>query len=218
MTCTWTPREGSRTRLRLASGRTGWQAAGVDPEGNPAPPPAPGNAAIGGARDGTGPLHRGRAFVVVAVAVLLGLLMLQVGSRPAVRAGTAARSVARTPGSSAPATAASPTTTVARAGVAVLVENGTRVSRAANAYSSYLQRQGWKVLPVADTTAPTTTTTVYYASGQQAAASQLAKALGLPASSVTALTTSAPLGTTTGADVVLALGPAQAQHPPATSG
>jgi len=191
----------------------------VDPEGSSAPPPAPGTAAIGGARDGTGPLHRGRAFVVVAVAVLLGLLMLQVGSRPAVRAGTGAG--ARTPGSTAPTTAASPTTTtttVARAGVAVLVENGTTVSRAANAYSSYLQRQGWKVLPVADTTAPTTTTTVYYASGQQAAASQLARALGLPTSSVTALTTSAPLGTTTGADVVLALGPAQAQHPPATSG
>jgi len=160
-------------------------------------------------------VHRGRALAVLVVAVLLGVLMLQVGNRPPVGGpGTAVSAHSASSASAASSTA----TTVPRASVVVLVENGTSVKGAAGTYARYLQRQGWKVLPATDTTASTAATSVYYAPGQRAGAAQLARALGLPATSVTALTTSAPLGTTTGADVVLALGPAQADHPPAISG
>ena len=59
--------------------------------------------------------------------------------------------------------------------------------------------------PINATTTSVTTSVVYYASGQQAAANPVAGVLGLGASSVQALTSSAPVPST-GTDVVVVLG------------
>ena len=179
-------------------------------------------------------VNAARGVAVVVVAFALGVFLLNVGSRPPVSTAgtttptTAATTTTTAPGSStttAPTTTtttAPRTTTTAHSGshrttttvttvphssVAVLVANGTTTANQASDYSSALSGQGWNTLPPVDTTSPVTASAVYYASGQRTAALEVALYIGVKATSVLPLTTAVPVGSTTGADVVVVIGP-----------
>lgn len=162
--------------------------------------------------------------------MIVGILLLSVATRPAPGGAPAATTVpTATPGSttSMPSTSSTttagststtrattttkptPTTTTTAPNPAtkLLVANGTSTPNAATFFTTKLQKAGWNTLPPADTTTPVSASTVYYASGKQSAATSLAASLGLKTSAVQPLTTSVPVSGTTGADLVLVLGP-----------
>jgi hypothetical protein len=108
-------------------------------------------------------------------------------------------------------------TTVPHASVAVLVANGTTTANQASDFSSALSGQGWNTLPPVDTTSPVAASAVYYASGQRAAALEVAQYIGVKATSVLPLTTAVPVESTTGADVVVVIGPDLVNKAPAAA-
>lgn len=180
-----------------------------------------------------------RAVILVVAAFIVGVILVNVGSRPSVvtAGGTTAPTTTTTPGSptTAPTTTSPPTTTahrttttrprasttttstVPRSSVHVLVANGTTVANQATNYSQALSSQGWNTLPPVDTTQQVAASAVYYAAGQQAAAESVAAAIGLRSTAVQPLTTSVPVGSTTGADVVVVVGPDLAGKTPSSS-
>lgn len=99
------------------------------------------------------------------------------------------------------------TSTIAHSSVSVVVANGTQQPNAAGHFSQILQQQGWNVGQALNATAAASTSTVYYASGQQQAAALVATALHLPASSVQPLTSTTPVASPSGTDVVVVIGP-----------
>jgi len=144
-----------------------------------------------------------KAFVLLAVGVVVGVVLLNVGSRSPADLGL--------PGvtTTTSTTASTTTTTTApldKSAVKVLVANGTNTTNAAGFFSQKVGALGWQTLPAVDATSKVPTTTVYYAAGQQAAAESIASSLGLKASAVAPLTTSVPVQGTTGVDVVVVVG------------
>jgi hypothetical protein len=209
-----------------------------------------GRSAPGGGAGGGDRINLGRGVALVVVAFVVGVILLNVGSRPPVNTGavttTPPSTVATTtvPGSTTSTTAhattttahgttttaghgttttahgatTTTTTTVPRSSVKVLVANGTAVPNQATNYSRYLSGQGWNTLPPADaTTQALKTSTVYYAQGAQSSAETIASSLGLPATAVAPLTTSVPVSSTTGADVVVVIGADLAGKTPGTT-
>ena len=200
------------------------------------PGPASERPAQQGGGDGHGRVNAARGVAVVVVAFALGVFLLNVGSRPPTStAGTTTPTTSgtttttTTPGSSTTTAPKSSTTTVPRttttahsghhattsttattvphSSVAVLVANGTSTANQASEFSSALSGQGWNTLPPVDTTSPVAASAVYYASGQKAAALEVAQYIGVKPTSVLPLTTAVPVGSTTGADVVVVIGP-----------
>ena len=109
------------------------------------------------------------------------------------------------------------TTAVAKSSVSVLVANGTGTSGAAGAYTQELQSQGWNTLAPVNTTSSASKSAVYYAPGQEAAGSEIATYLKLASSAVQPLTSSAPVSSTSGVDVLLVVGPGLASSAPTSS-
>ncbi|MGP8059841.1 MAG: LytR C-terminal domain-containing protein [Acidimicrobiales bacterium] len=147
----------------------------------------------------------GKALVLLVVAVVVGIVLLQVGSRAPVGVTsptTVATTATTTPHSSSTTTAAP----VDKANVKVQVANATTTDNAAGFFSTKLDGDGWQTLPALDATSMVPTTAVYYAAGQQPAAASIASSLGLKASAVQPLTTSVPVSGTTGDDVVVVIG------------
>lgn len=175
--------------------------------------PEPGRGREPGAGRGPDPIAARRAAILIVVAVVLGILLLQVGSRPVAH-------LPSTPASASPPTTTVPpttTTTVAKGSIHVLVANGTTAPTSATDYVNSLQSQGWATLPPEDTTVPAASSAVYFAPGKQAAAAALAAAVGVKASAVQPISSAVPVSSTTGADVVLILGPGLANSGPAAS-
>jgi hypothetical protein len=147
----------------------------------------------------------GRALILLAVAVVVGVLCLQVGARPRVDAGTTVVTTTTT-------TTAPPTTTTTtkpsapNPDVKVLVANGGTVNGAAAFFTTKLDADGWTTLTPGNAT-PVTASAVYYATGQQLPAQKIASSLGLASSAVKPLATATPVQGITGADVVLVVGP-----------
>lgn len=178
-------------------------------------PPVPGGPAAGGpvaggsAPGGDGPEHLAirRALPLVVLAVVLGVLMLQVGSRPPVNTSATVVTTTTVPAHhrTAPTTT---TTTIPHATVKVQVANGTTAPSAAAFYTARLQTQNWSTLAPEDTTSPYNgTSIVYYASGQMSSAQVIASFLGLPPSNVQPLSSSVPVSSISGVDVLVVLGP-----------
>lgn len=159
----------------------------------------------------------GRAALLLVVAVVLGVVLLQVGSRPVTNP-----SEASPPTSVPPAKTVAPppttTTTLPRSSVHVLVANGLGVDNLATDYSNELQAQGWATLPAVNTMSTVNASAVYYAAGKQAEAAGLASFLGLSASAVQPLTASVPVASVTGADVVVIVGSDLAARAPGANG
>ncbi len=167
-------------------------------------------------------------MVVTAVAVVLGVLLLQAGNHtPSSAEGTSAGAPATTTtapghgsGTSGAAKKKTTTTTTTfpnKGKVNVLVANGTSVANGATDYASELKSDGWNTQPPADTTTPVNSSNVYYAAGQQSAATAVASQLGLKPSAVQPLTTAVPVSSTAGTDVLVVLGPDLTSHLPATT-
>jgi hypothetical protein len=194
----------------------GWQAESVS-----APlPPIDEGPPEGGGPEPTGRVAIGRALVLLVIAVVVGTLLLQVGSRPSVSGTAGVVTTTTAPGATtttAPgattttvhhATSTTTTTTgVPHASVKVLVANGTSTPGVAAHFTQQLQAQGWSTLSPVDTTSPVSASTVYYAAGQQAAAAQIAASLGLRSGAVQPLTTAVPVSGTNGVEVVVVIGP-----------
>ncbi len=98
------------------------------------------------------------------------------------------------------------TSTVPHSSVKVLVANGTQEPNAASHFSQQLQQQGWSVSVPKNTTSAASTTTVYFAPFQQQAAMLVASELGVPMTAVQSLSSSVPVASTTGLDVVVVIG------------
>lgn len=157
----------------------------------------------------------GKGLILLVVALVIGIVVLR--SVPTPVAPRAATTPVTTTPDTAPAQPATkpaatgpsaPTITLPPAKVAVLVANGTTVPAGAGNMVTALKALGYNVLPASDTTAPASATVVYYVSDTyKQAALTLADKLGQPPGVVTVLSKSAPLSTTTGADVVVIEGP-----------
>jgi|HubBroStandDraft_1064217.scaffolds.fasta_scaffold155622_1 hypothetical protein len=159
-----------------------------------------------------------RAAVIVVVAVALGVVLLQVGTRapagfsiPKVPVTTLPLGLPTTTvhGGTSTTQAKSTTTTTAalvRSNVKVLVANGSLVSGVASSYTTLLAHQGWGTLTAVTATARVATSSVYYAPGQQVAAADIASTLALAPAAVQALSASVPVPGTAGADVVVLIG------------
>lgn len=131
----------------------------------------------------------GRGIVLIAVAVLIGAVLLGQGLDDSV-------STARSDSGSAPTETTQPTddtsgddavaSPVDPSSIVVLVANGSEVSGAAGAVTDQLAALGYQVLPATDATASTPLDTVYYATSPDtmAQAQQVASDLGLPDTSV----------------------------------
>jgi LytR cell envelope-related transcriptional attenuator len=138
---------------------------------------------------------------IIATAVLLGQIR---PGKPAAGSAAAASSSTTT---TAPSASTTTTTTTPPGQVAVLSANGSTVAEAATTLATQLHADGWNTLPPVNATSNVATTTVYYAPGFQASADTIAGLLHLTASSVQPITTSVPVSSVAGADVVAVLGP-----------
>jgi hypothetical protein len=170
-----------------------------------------------------------RAAALVILAVALGVILLQVGTRspagfsiPKIPLTTPIIGVTTTTvhGTTSTTKAKSTTTTTAalvRSNVKVLVANGSSVNGAASSYATLLSHQGWGTLTAVTATARVATSSVYYAPGQQVAAADIASTLALAPAAVLALSASVPVPGTAGADVVVLIGTDLATKAPGTT-
>jgi hypothetical protein len=152
----------------------------------------------------------GRAAIVliafiIATAVALGQVHPATHSTAANVATTAP--VTSTTHPAAHSTATTATTTTPPAKVSVLVANGSNVSGAAGTTSTQLQAGGWTMLPPVNASSNVTASVVYYVAGFRPSAVVIANSLGVPATAVQPLTSSAPVGAVGTADVVVVVGP-----------
>ncbi len=162
-------------------------------------------------------MNLGRGLVLLAIAIVLGVLLVWAGHRPVVP--VAATSGTTTAPSSTTTTEPTTTTTTSpHSSVHVTVANGTSAPTAATDYGKALATKGWVVSPPMDTTSPVTSATVvYYAPGQQANAAAVASELGLKSSAVQPVNSSIPVTPPSGTQVLVVLGPDLAGHAPSIS-
>ena len=162
-----------------------------------------------------GPLERPRivrGLLLVVAAVVVGAILMPSGTRPPLRATTAA---VTTPTTSSPTTVppkgrSAPTTTpppTSPAAIHVLVANGTNTNGAATAVSSFLAGKGFATLTPVDALTVVSTSQIYAVAGATADAQAVASALGLSASSIEPAGMPVPVSSTTGANVVVVVGP-----------
>ena len=152
------------------------------------------------------------AFVVVLLIAMSGLTSADGSSRsgPAKTSGTPTTVPATAPSTTTTKPqhhATTTTTTIPKDQVKVQVANGTSTAGVATQITSTLQTAGWNMLPPVNATAAASKSVVYYAANRKWAAEEIAAELKLPASSVTALTTSVPVPGAAGDDVVVLVGP-----------
>jgi hypothetical protein len=169
-----------------------------------------------------------RAAALVILAVALGVILLNVGTRaPAgfsignvpTTAPILGISTTTVPHRTGTTQAKSTTTTapLVRSNVKVLVANGSLVNGAASSYTTLLSHQGWGTLTAVSADARVATSTVYYATGQQVAAADIASTLALAPAAVQPLSASVPVPGTAGADVVVLIGTDLASKAPGTT-
>jgi hypothetical protein len=148
----------------------------------------------------------GKALALLVVAVVVGVLCLQVGARPTVDTGASSSGPTTTTTVPRPTTSTTTTTTAPNASVKVVVANGGTVNGAAAFFTTKLHADGWSTLTPTNAT-PVTASAVYYAAGQQQPAEAIATKLGLASTVVHPIATVTPAVGITGADVVLIVGP-----------
>jgi len=152
--------------------------------------------------------------VIIAIAVLIGVILLFRGlsDTPEEIGATTEGPVASTTTvdrDAPPPTDAAQSTTVpapAPADVVVVVANGSGVAGLAGRTSDELAALGYQVLEPTNVDPGATTSSVYYVEGSEPAAAAVATALKLPATSVKALPTPAPVASIGEAVVLVVLG------------
>jgi hypothetical protein len=160
----------------------------------------------------------GRGILLIAVAVLIGVLILRNGfddnggsAAPGTDGGTTPTSVS--PNTTAVGGGGTDTTAVTTAPsvrppnqVKVFVANGAGIQGAAGRAADTLKAAGY-VAVAGNSPNRVQTTTVYYTEGFQAEAQAVAAALGAPAESVQPMPTPPPVADIQGSQVLVVLGP-----------
>jgi hypothetical protein len=164
----------------------------------------------------------GRGLVLVIVAVVLGALLLPSATRAPLLVGTVAPRTTPTVAAGGSTghnhTSTTTTTTVAPAAIHVLVANATLVNGVAGAVTTFLGSKGFATLTATNALLKVTASELYTVGGATADTSVVAAALNLPASSIEPAASAAPVATTTGANVVVIVGPdLAARFNPATT-
>jgi len=176
------------------------------------------SSTLGGERygggDGAKAASAGRAVLVLALAAIVGFVVLQqlddvpaASNRAAVITPSASQGVQPAPG---PALTASPpvTSSTARspADVKVLVANGIGATGVASKVAGRLQPIGYQLLKPGNTVNRETNSLVQYSAGYAAEAAAVANSLGLPASGVQPLPVPNPVADMQGAHLVVVVG------------
>ncbi len=182
------------------------------------PPASPGDGSGdhpgGPSSDPPGRPHSGRGLVIVIVAVALGVLLMP----SATRAPLAASAVGMATTTTTPSTAKSAvhghrhattttTTTIPLADIHVLVANATTTNGVAGAVTTFLSSKGFATLTATNALVRVTASEIFTVGGATADTGAVATALGLPATSIEPPAQTAPVASTTGANVVVIVGP-----------
>ena len=165
-----------------------------------------------------GPVERSGAFrgwLLVAIAVVVGAVVLPSGTRPALiaAAGQAAAATTTVPPQAASSTTlpAGSSTTVATAipasSIRVLVANGTNTNGAASTVSSLLSGKGFATATPVNALTVVHASQVYAVAGQLAAAREVVAALGLTEAAIAPSSTPIPVSSVGPAMVVVIVGP-----------
>lgn len=176
------------------------------------PPPSDSDGPGGGAsHDGHSPgaIAPVRAAVVIIIFVVAAIALVAVGTRPTVNGGAATTptTTPTTGNTTTTTTAPTTTTTIPNSAVKVVVANATETNGLAAHYTAVLAAQGWAMQTPADASATVQTSAVYYASAAyQTAATSIATTLGLKPAAVLPLSSSVPVASITGDDVVVVIG------------
>ena len=185
-----------------------------------------GHAAQDGSFGRSAGMAAGRGAVLLAVAVLLGIVLLNAADDPGPdRISAGASEDDDDGGSSDDTTTTLPPTTLATVPprspqeVKVLPTNGTAVKGVAGKARDTLQAGGYNVLAPTDATRAEASNVYFTSADFEREAQAVASALGLPASAVVAYPTTPPLPVTDpkGANVVVVVGPELAQQLAATA-
>ena len=165
-----------------------------------------------------GPVERSGAFrgwLLVAIAVVVGAVVLPSGTRPPLiaAAGQAAAATTTVPPQAASSTTlpAGSSTTVATAipasSIRVLVANGTNTNGAASTVSSLLSGKGFATATPVNALTVVHASQVYAVAGQLAAAREVVAALGLTEAAIAPSSTPIPVSSVGPAMVVVIVGP-----------
>ena len=162
----------------------------------------------------------GRGVVLLAVALVIGIVLLNATSNdpPGTRVSASSPSPASTPkttgkGSAAPSTTVAPTTTLPPAhapkDVKVLVANGSGTNKVATNASAPLKAAGFNVLAAANAD-KVQESSVYSVAGYEKDGADIAAALGLPATAPKAMPSPAPVKSDANPSVIVVIGSADA--------
>jgi hypothetical protein len=176
--------------------------------GNGSADPPPGEPPEAGDRP-----HSGRGLAIVVVAIVIGVLLLPSATRSplaasAVTSGTTATTV---PAGRSAATghhaSTTTTTTVPPSSIHVLVANATTVNGVAGAVTTFLSSKGFATLTATNALLKVSASEIFTVGGATADVQAVATALSLPASSIEPAASAAPVASTTGANIVVIVGP-----------
>lgn len=153
-----------------------------------------------------------RGVFLVAAAVALGVGILSSIGKSAAAPGSAPTAVVSSTTTTAAPAHSTTTTTQALAthspsSVKVLVANGTNVSGVAGKLKTRLAAGGYDLLAPTNTTSSARASAVYYQTGYQGDAQAVAAAAGLGASTLQAMTAQLPVANSSGAQVIVVIGP-----------
>lgn len=157
----------------------------------------------------------GRGAVLLAVAVALGIVLLNAADDPppdrVAAGGRSDDTVVTTTTSTLPATTAPTVPLRAPKDVKVISANGTDVKGVARKATDQLKAAGYNVLAPTDSKRADASA-VYFTPGFEREAQAVAAALGLAPTDVTALPTPSPVPDARGANIVVVVGPELAQR------
>jgi hypothetical protein len=155
--------------------------------------------------------HAGRGLVLVIVAVVIGVLLLPSATRAPLAASARTSSTATTVPSGGTKghghTPTTTTTTVPLASIHVLVANATETNGVAGAATQFLASKGFSTLTAVNALVKVTSSEIFTVGGATADTTAVADALDLPAASIEPPANAAPVSSTTGANVVVIVGP-----------
>lgn len=160
----------------------------------------------------------GRGALLLAVAVVLGVLLLNTADDTPTGSSTRRGGDVDTTEPPTPTTAATTTTVAVRPprDVRVLSANGTRVNGLGARLRDALRAAGYNVLAPIEAR-PATSTTVYFTPGFEREAQVLAQGLRLPSNAVQPLPNPPPVSNVRGANLVAVAGPDFARQATSTT-
>jgi hypothetical protein len=169
-------------------------------------------------------IQTGRAALLIAVAVLIGVLLLHRSPAPggsgasiSTGGGTTTPTITETTAVAGPGATTgtstrtnTPTTAAnlrAPQDIKVIVANGTTTAGLAARVSNLIHGKGYNTLASTNATVKPPSTIIYFAPSYSADAAALASKLNLPASAVQAMATPPPVANLNGANILVVIGP-----------